>query len=295
MDIVRGLEVFVAVAEHDGMAPAARALDMSTSAVSRHLKDLEDWTGRQFFRRTTRSISLTEAGVEHLEQARRVLEGVRGFRDIAPEVRQDRLVGTIRLTAPEFVLKRMMVDALAAFQQTHPAIILEILATERIVDLVAEGFDVAIRVGTLADSTLKARKLTDVRLQLVASEEYIRKHGAPGTVADLKDHQCLLDSAPHYKARWPLTDASAKRGVTVSGSFGANSGELVEEYALRGLGIGLLPEILVADHLREKRLVSLLNDAGRPTFGVYVVHPDMRIVQPKVRAFVDFIAACDFD
>ncbi|MEM1378994.1 MAG: LysR family transcriptional regulator [Pseudomonadota bacterium] len=289
MNILKGLEVFVTVAEHQGIAPAARVLNMSTSAVSRHLQELENWTGQQFFRRTTRSMSLTEVGIKHLEKANLILEGLRDFQNVEHGDDQA-MTGTIKLTAPLFVLRRILVDPLADFQRTFPGIKLQILSSERFVDLVAEGYDVAFRIGALQDSSLKIRKLMDIQLLLVASPEYVKLHGKPKVVADLKHHQCLLDTAPAYRTKWPIFDQTAKRGVTVDGTICVNNGEVIEQYALNGIGIALLPEALVADHIREKRLVQILPKAERHSYGLYIAHPEMRIVPPKVRAFVDFIA-----
>lgn len=293
MNILKGLEVFTAVAEHEGIAAAARALNMSTSAVSRHLQELEDWTGHQFFLRTTRSMSLTEDGVRYLEQAEGVLDRLRAFREHGSEDPKG-LIGTIKLTAPHFMLTRVLVEPLMAFQKDFPGIKLQILSSDRNVDLVSEGFDVAFRIGALSDSTLKARKLTDVRLQLVASPHYVKKHGKPKSVSDLKTHHCLLDTAPAYKSKWPISDETAKRGITVHGSMCVNSGEIVEQYALKGFGVALLPELLVSGHIKDKRLVALLPKAEKKSLGFYVVRPDMRIVPPKIRAFVDTIASVDF-
>lgn len=290
MNVLKGLEVFIAVAEHEGVAPAARALNMSTSAVSRHLQELEDWTGHQFFRRTTRSMSLTEVGAEHLEQAGVILESLRAFQETTPTDDRERVSGTIKLTAPHFVLTRMLAGPLTDFQRAFPDVRLQILSSERFVDLVSEGFDVAFRIGNLPDSTLKARKLADITLELVAAPDYVKRYGKPKSVADLKTHHCLLDTAPAYKTRWPITDAHTKRGVTVDGAVSVNSGEVIEQFVLGGFGVGLLPAPLVADHIREKRLLRLLPAAAKQSFGLYIVHPEMRITPPKIRAFVDFIA-----
>lgn len=290
MNILKGFEVYIAIADHDGIAPAAEALNMSTSAVSRYLKDLESWAGQQFFTRTTRSISLTEAGKQQLIQARVILEDVKKFQNIEPNRTHDKLVGTIRITAPEFVVKHVLLTPLTQFQAEHPEVNFEIFATDRFVDLIAEGFDVAFRIGALADSNLILRKVRDVQLELIASPEYINAHGEPKYVQELKDHQCIIDTAPSYKSRWPITDKTIKRGISVTGMYQVNGAEMVNNLVLKGVGIGFIPDVLVSEHIKNGQIISLLQNASKHKTSLNLLRPNMAFVPPKVRKFCDHIA-----
>ncbi len=290
MDLKRELDVFIAIAEEGQMAAAARRLHMSTSALSRHLKTLEDWSGCTLFLRTTRSVSLTATGEAQLQRARSILALTREFQDAGLDTPDTPLTGILRITAPDFVFRRILRDVVAAFAEENSAIHLDLIGTDRRVDLIREGFDAALRVGSLDDSTMKARKLLSIGTKLVASPRYLERHGTPQVAADLKSHSCIIDTAPGYFDHWPVRDASARRGVGVSGQLVVNGGEFAAELARIGLGVAFLPETLVDDDLKAGRLVSLLDRASKPQSDLHLVFPASRYPSPRLSAFVEACA-----
>lgn len=286
MNLLSALKVFVAVAEERGMAPAARRLSMSTSTLSRHLKDLEDWSGSQLFTRTTRSLSLSATGETQLERARSILALTGEFQDGGGLDQFGSLKGKLRITAPEFVFQRIVKNALVSFAAQHKGLHLELMSTDRQVDIVREGFDIALRIGKLDDSTMRSRKLLSIPTVLVAAPSYFESHSTPVIVSDLKQHICILDSAPGYFDFWPVKDESAPRGVKVSGQFQVNSGEAAAELARMGHGIAFLPETFVKQDLQRGRLIQVLAEANTPHSDLHFLYPAMQFASEKVSAFL---------
>ncbi len=293
MNLVRHLQVFLAIAEHENMASAARALRTSTSAVSRHLKELEDWAGVALFQRTTRSISLTEAGAEKLETARTILRQVDTLRHVPEDELTRPLLGKLRVTAPEFVLKSYVARRINVLASRHPDLKIEIVATDRIVDMVAEGFDAALRIGDLPDSTLRAKKLCGVSLEIVAAPSYLERHGQPRSVADLKSHKTIVDTAPSYHSHWPVSDERSPRGVSVPGQILVSSGQVAAELAVNGVGIALLPNLLVRDFLRSGQLKPLLNEARKHQLGLHLIYPNTRFKSRKLHEFMNAMSSIE--
>jgi DNA-binding transcriptional LysR family regulator len=287
MNTLRAMEVFDAVATNEGFAAAARALNISTTAVSRYVQEFEDWVGAEVFRRTTRRISLTEAGNSVLPACRQILAEVAAI----PIDRQSETSprGSVRITAPVFIARRVLGPLATPFLNNYPDVELDVVALDRGVDLVKEGFDLSIRIGALADSTLISRKLRAIELVLVASPDYLVRRGSPQCVKDLQDHNCIIDTVPGYRDRWPVRDESSKRDIRVTGNVTANNGEIAELLALSGAGIALLPDFFVVENLRDGRLVRLLEDAQSPEFGMYLLYPQTRHLPTQVRAFIDFL------
>ena len=286
MNLLSALRVFVAVAEESGMAPAARRLSMSTSTLSRHLRDLEDWSGSQLFTRTTRSLSLTATGETQLERARSILAMTSEFQDGGGLDQTGPLKGKLRITAPEFVFQRIVKNALVSFATQHKGLQLELMSTDRQVDLVREGFDIGLRIGKLDDSSMRSRKLLSIPTVLVTSPDYLESHSTPVVVSDLKQHICILDSAPGYFDFWPIKDESAPRGVKVSGQIQVTSGEAAAEFARMGQGIAFLPETFIQQDLQSGRLIQLLADANKPHSDLHFLYPAMQFASKKVSAFL---------
>ncbi|MCU7855340.1 MAG: LysR family transcriptional regulator [Candidatus Thiodiazotropha sp. (ex Lucinoma borealis)] len=282
------MTIFVEVAKQQGFAPAARALNLSTSAVSRYVIDLEDWMGVQLFQRTTRKLSLTEAGKAYLDRCKRVVTEVKDIQ-LAASFEQAEPHGPLRISAPVFIAKDFLQDLLPGYLNRCPKVELELVIVDRFVDLVAEGFDLAIRAGELKDSTLIARKLIDSRLVLVASPIYIKEHGEPKSIADLKKHNCLIDTAPNYTNHWPVAAKSGAKPLAVNGNVRVNSGEIIRSLALAGVGIALLPEFFVVNDIRDGRLTSFLESNVHFSGGIFAVYPQHRHLSPSVRTFIDYL------
>lgn len=284
------MKSFVKVAEHQGFAPAARELGLSTTAVSRYVQEFEGWLGTELLRRTTRKVTLTEHGQLQLEKCLNILSDVHNLRAEFRDMHADPS-GTLKITAPAFIGKRFLASILPTFLNTYSKLNVEILATDREVNLVSEGFDAAVRIGKLSDSTLIARKLHDVKLELVCSPDYVSRNGKPQNLKELARHRCLIDTVPSFGDRWPIKDATVKRNFRANGHVRANSGELIESFALNGVGIACLPDFFVLEHLMEGRLVRLLPHLESPDLGMYAVYPQSKFLAPKIRAFVDFLVA----
>lgn len=283
------LDAFVAVVEGGTFSAAARSLDLPVSTVSRQVTRLEERLGVRLLHRTTRRVTPTGPGHSFFERCRRI---VADRKDAEEEVRQlhGEPRGLLRISAPPTNLRASGVEqVVTAFMVRYPAIQVELVAESRFVDLVAEGYDLALRGGILRDSSLTARRLRRMRTGLVASPAYLRQRGRPRRVADLSRHDCVVQRAPGREPRWPL---SPRGSVTVSGRLTTNDLAVAREAALAGLGIAYLPLVLVDDELAGGQLEHILaTSVGRDTDGLHVVYPQGRLLAAKVRAFVDFAAA----
>lgn len=287
MDILKAMAIFAEVANQQGFAPAARSLNLSTSAVSRYVIDLEDWFGVQLLQRTTRKLSLTEDGAFYLKQCQQVLVDVDGIRQAADTKTEPQ--GSLRITAPVFIAKQCLQDLLPGYLDRYPKVRVDLTVVDRFVNLVEEGFDLALRAGDLVDSTLIARRLIDVDLALVASPSYLVEHGTPAKIDDLKSHNCLIDTVAGYVNRWPLTDGKKPKSLLVNGNVRVNSGEIVRTLAVAGLGVALLPRFMVLKDLHEGRLTSFLDGCVAFNAGLFAVYPQRRYVSTNVRSFIDYL------
>jgi len=278
------LRTFVEVADAGGLTPAARRLGLSKSIVSRRLVRLEEELGVQLLSRTTRGAALTEAGATFREHAARVAAELDSARDaLAPE---GDLRGRLRVAAPLSFGPTHMAPVLAELARRHPQLQVHAAYADRFVDLIAEGFDAAIRVGYLTDSNLVARRVAPLRGKFVASPEYIRAHGAPQTPDELMDHQALMQGTETWRA------VSNGKTVTINvhGRYKADNGEALAVAALAGIGIATLPDFLVDRHIALGALVPVLVDYPPPEGGIYIVRPPGDFPPRKVRALIEIMA-----
>lgn len=287
-DEVMPLHAFVRAVEDGGFSAAARRLGLTPSAVSKQVAHLESRLGARLLQRTTHHLSLTEAGSVFYEHCRRVLSELE---DAALSVTalDERPRGLLRIAAPA-VLGEVHVGAMAAaFQAAHPEVRVDLDASDRLVDLVEEGFDVAIRIAdALEDSTLVVRKLVPEQRLLCASPAYLQRRGTPRTPEDLRDHDCLVFKRGHAPMAWRLEGPGGRQSLRVSGPFQANNNLILRHAALRGRGIANLPGYLVLDDLRAGALVPLLPETPVAGRGIFLVYPHRRLIPAKVRAFVEF-------
>lgn len=283
------MNAFVQVAQHEGFAPAARALGISTSTVSRQVMELESWLGVQLFRRTTRRLSLTEMGRDCLERCTRLLDGVDELAANAQSLHAEPR-GELRITAPVFMGKHLLGPLLPEFLDRYPKVTVQLHLIDRFVNLVDEGFDVALRIGELEDSTLIARKIGTMKLTLTAAPGYLDRRGVPTQIRDLKNHNCLVDTAPEHGNRWRFSSDLGRAGVPVKGNISVNSGEMIRELALAGTGIAALPDFFVAEDVAAGKLVPLLTDHLAIEGGIFAVYPTTRHLSSAVRVLIDFLA-----
>ena len=291
LDRVSGMQVFVKVAGLGSFSAAARALGMSAAMATKHVDALEDRLGARLFFRSTRKLTLTEAGQRHLAAVERILAEIEEAEAAAAaDVVEPR--GTLRLNAPLSFGLRQVMPALADFAQAYPGLTIDIALTDRFVDLIDEGWDIAIRLGTLRDSSLIARALAPIRVALCAAPAYLAAHGTPQTVADLADHNCLGYTlpVPAQAGRW-IFGADGSISVPVKGNLIANNGDALRAAAVAGQGLIYQPTFILADDIRAGRLVPLTLDLPMPHVGAaHAVYPGGRQPQAKVRALIDFLA-----
>jgi DNA-binding transcriptional LysR family regulator len=290
MDRLAALEAFARVAETGSFSGAARALGLSKSLISRQVSALEAELGARLIARTTRSLTLTEAGRGYYEQVARILAQVEEA-DLSVSQLQATPRGKLRVNAPMSFSLLRLAPVLPDFLALYPEIDIDLAMNDRRVDLLEEGFDLAIRIGRLADSSLIARKLGPMRRIVCASPAYLAEHGVPDVPADLKTHACLCYSNADTVDEWRFSDPDGRPiAVEVKGRVRANNGDLLRVAALRGLGLVDLPSFLVGADLEAGRLVSVLQDFIRQDGGVHAVYPHARYLPPKIRVFIDFLA-----
>lgn len=293
MDRIGDIALFLRVLDLGSISAAARSLDLSTAVASQRLKRLEAALGVRLLHRTTRRLHATPEGALLAEQGRVLVEDLEslgsGLRDAGAHV-----AGTLRVTMSASFGRQYISPLLPRFLAAHPRVRLSVHLSDQVVDLVSEGFDLAIRIGALDDSTLVARRLAPNRRVLCASPAYLAQHGTPSLPEDLAQHECLLlFGSGGRQDMWRLRDPDGGDDirVRVQGRCESNYGELLRDAAVAGLGIAMHSTWHVADDLRGGRLRIVLPRHRPHDTAIHAVMPQRRMVPPRVRAFVDFLAA----
>lgn len=290
MDRLAGIPAFESVVAAGSFAGAARALGLSVAAVSKQVRALEDRLGVRLLHRTTRQVRLTDAGQRFHERSERILADLEeAEREVAAGQATPR--GRVRVSAPMSFGQRHLGPLVSAFLARHPDVEVDLVLDDRFVDLLAEGFDVAVRIAELQDSSLVARRLCPSRRVLCAAPAYLAQHGTPATPDDLPAHRCIGYTYMASGCDWPFRGRDGRRLVRVRGPVMSNNGDVLRVLALDGCGIALLPTFLVADDLHAGRLHEVLPDQLDGDPAVWVLHPSRRHVPLAVRAFVDFLIA----
>lgn len=291
MDRFLALTVFAKVVEQGSFARAAERLEMSTSAVSRHLADLEAHLDTRLLHRTTRRLSLTETGQAFYERCVQLLadldeaEEMLGAAAVVPR-------GTLRLTASITFGVRHLAPAIAEFGTRHPQLRFDVELSDRAVDIVDEGIDLAIRVGDIGSRSLIARRIGVSQLVCCAAPSYLANHPAPKSPADLASHACLSYEYSRERNTWRFRDGSgAVHDVRIAGAAHSNNGQMLCALAVAGMGIHLEPDFIVAPDVRAGRLVTLLPGFTPASLDIIAAYPSRRHLSIKVRSFVDFLAA----
>ncbi|MDH0747946.1 LysR substrate-binding domain-containing protein [Pseudomonas sp. GD03842] len=288
MDRIDCMRAFVATVGANGFAAAARALDVPRSKVSKQIQALEEAIGVQLLQRTTRSLHLTEAGAEYYDACRDVIasldEAEQRARTGMGEIR-----GVLRVNAPmSFGLSRLG-PLLPRFNELHPNVELQVVLSDQQVDPVKGGFDVTIRIASLPDSSMVARSLAPAPRIMVASPEYLAKHGAPQSPKELSNHKFLSYGYLQSGISLQLCNGKETQRVTVSGPLHANNGDILAQAAVSGMGIALLPNFIIERAVADGRLVPVLCEWQAPAISVNAVYPSARRVPLKTRAFIDFL------
>lgn len=289
MDRLRQLELFAAAAERLSFSGAARALGVSPAAVSAAVASLEKKWDVRLFDRTTRNVALTDTGRALLERSRRALREIELAETIAQNAGHQ-VRGTLRVSAPVSYGLKKLAPLFVDFLKQNPEVELLLDLTDRRVDLLSEGYDLAIRVGHKLAPGLVARKLAGQRLILCASPEYLGRYGAPDQPQDLADHRCLVFTPRTPVGRWSFTGPNkANRTVTVTGPFASDNGEVLQVAAHDGLGITLAPDFLVEGDLASGALVELLPQWQPLRLGIYSVRIGGGQAPLKVRRLIDHL------
>lgn len=284
------MEALVRVVDAGSFSEAARRWGRSKAVVSKYVSQLEASLGVQLLHRTTRALRLTETGQAYLPRCRAILDELREL-EASVQAQHVALRGSLRLTLPDGLGDAYLEPLLGGFQQRYPEVSLEVELTSRMVDLVEEGFDVALRVTSPRDSALVARRLAGVSIVAVASPDYLRRAGTPTEPGELRGHRCLVDTNFRDGARWPFrTRDGGDEVVVVEAAVGVNSPLAVRSLARQGLGVGLVPDFLVAEAIAAGHLIEVLPGRVALEWGIYVVYPRRKHLSGKVRAFVDHAA-----
>ena len=283
--------MFVAVAERGSFSAAAEALAVSRNMASRHVADLEAELGVRLLNRTTRRVSLTSTGAAYLDRARQVLA------DLAEADREASLQsqvprGRLRVNAPMSFGIHHVAPTLAAYIERHPEVSVDLVLNDRIVDLVEEGYDLALRIGALADSSLVARQLGAVEMIACAAPAYLFRHGRPAHPRELADHRCLAYSYLQARDLWTFAGPGGEATVKVAPRMWSNNGDAVAAAAVAGAGIIVQPDFIVRPALAAGRLERVLDGWHAATMPVHALYPRTRQVSLKVRTFIDHLLAC---
>ena len=288
MDKLSSMNAFAKVVATRSFAEAGRRLGLTRSAVSKAIMDLERSLGARLLDRTTRRVSPTEAGLAYYERCVAILAQVEET-EIQISRLHDEPRGVLKINAPMSFGMMYLASAVADFMARHRDLHVELTLDDRFIDPLAEGVDVTLRIGTLVDSSLIARRLAPARRALAASPDYIKRHGAPETLADLAQHRCLNYGHAIFLQRWPLTEAGKPISVPIAATLSSNNGDVLRAAALKGNGIICLPTFMIGPDIREGRLGIVLPNNQPPELGIHALYAPNRYLAAKTRVFIDFL------
>ncbi|HEX5127608.1 MAG TPA: LysR family transcriptional regulator [Rhodocyclaceae bacterium] len=291
MDRFEAMTIFCKVVDLGSFAAAAERLDISTSAVSRGVAQLEALLNARLLNRTTRRISLTEDGRAYYERCLQLLADLEEAEEIVGNA-SIALRGTLRITAPIGFATWHLAPAIAEFTRANPQVKFDISLSDQQVDLVEAGLDLAIRVGDLGSQNLVARPIGSARLMVCASPHYLAKHGVPRSPADLSRHQCMTYAYTNESHVWRFENRHGKsQSVRIASAAHSNSGLLLRELAAQGLGLTMAPDFILQTAVDEDRLVEVLKTWTPPPLTIYVAYPSRRHLSAKIRGFANFLQA----
>lgn len=280
-----GISEFVYVAETESFTQASKKMAISTAQVSRQISALEQRLGIKLFYRTTRKVSLTEEGNVFYQHCRSVLDGLEAAEQAITSL-QSKPQGKIRLSVPVTYGEQQILPLVNDFMLKYSGVEVVAYLSNRQIDLVEEGYDLAIRLGKLNDSTMMAKKLSKRTNFVCASPAYLDIHGIPHSLLELKKHSCLLGTLDY----WRFRDSGKEKNIRVTGRLRYNSGFGLVDAALKGLGIVQLPDYYIKNHLKSGELISLLDSYRIPDEGIWAVYPQNRHLSPKIKLLVDYLS-----
>jgi len=289
MDRFENMSVFIRVVETGSISAAALRLGVAKSAVSRRLKELEEHLGVELFHRTTRKMNLTDTGSAFYHQSVRILDDVFEA-EVATSQAHGTLKGSLKIALPSTFGLMHMGPAINEFLQLHPQIEFDLDFNDREVDLIQEGFDLAVRIANLPDSSLIARRLASIQFVVCASPAYLKKMGVPQSPDALSKHQCLVYSLIRDFEYWNFTDVDGKKiRVKIYPNLKASTGEFLKDAAVEGQGIILIPSFIAYKEIEGGALVQILKKYEISKLDAYAIYPQTRHLSQRVRAFVDFL------
>ena len=290
MNLIDSMQVYVLAVEKGSLSAAATACGISPTMAGNHLRTLEKRLGMQLLNRTTRRQHLTAFGEDYYGRCKEILRLV-AETDAQAQSLQLAPAGKLRISAPVTFGSEALMPVLSEYLERYPQVSVDLVLSDRVVDLLEEGFEAAIRIGELPDSTLIAKSLAPYRLMICAAPEYLARRGTPTQPEDLSQHECLAFSTAAL-SHWRLSDQDGSYRVPVSGRLQINQGQALRVAALKGLGIVQQPAILLQADVRAGRLVQLFPQHELPSKPMSVVYLPDRYRSPKLRSFVDFLVEC---
>ncbi|ABR89402.1 transcriptional regulator, LysR family [Janthinobacterium sp. Marseille] len=288
MDRLSAMQVFVTVVDSGSQSAAADQLDLSRPVVSRYLAELEEWAGARLLHRTTRKLSLTAAGAEMLPRCRQMLELATDMKNVVA-IPEDAPQGLLRITVSTSFGQSHLAAAVADYVKLYPGVTVDMLVLDRVVNLVEERIDLAIRISKELDPNLIARRLTVCRSVVCAAPAYLHEHGKPTQAEQLVLHNCLTHS--YYGSVWLLERDKLPVNVAVKGNISANDASSLLPAALAGAGIAMLPTFLAAPYIRSGQLLPLLPEYHPQEFGLFGVYASRKHMPATLRTMLDFLAA----
>ena len=288
MDRLTAMGLFVRIVETGSFSAVAREMNMTQPTVSKQLTALERQLKTRLLNRSTRQLSLTEAGSAYFESSKRILDTVNEA-EANLGVLQTQLTGVLRINSSIGLGQMYLGPLVLKFQSLHPGLMIDLAYADRFVDLVEEGIDVAIRIGRLMDSNLVARRLGSSERCIIATPGYLKKNGIPKTPQDLANHNCILYAYLSTGNEWVFSGKDGEIRVKVSGTLRANNGEAIRQAVMADLGIAASPAWLIQDDLKSGKVQEILPDFAPPPAEINAVYPSARHVSAKVRAFTEFL------
>jgi len=289
MDLFSSMRMYIAVVDGGSFAAAADRLDISRAMVSKQIQKLETHLGTRLMNRTTRRLSLTETGRGFYERSVQIMSDVDEAEQVAGQL-TSKPQGVLRVTIPLSYGQHRLGAIMGEYSQAYPQVQLDISLSDRKVDLIEDGFDLAVRIGTMAQSDLIARKIGSVRSIVCASPAYLARRGTPTTPAELSAHACLGYTLTGSGADWRIEGPDGLVTIPISGPIKADNGDIIRQAALCGAGIVFQPHFIVDDDIASGKLVRILPQWQSEDLGVYAVYPSRKHVSAKVRTFADFLA-----
>lgn len=290
MDKLTSMNVFVRVAKAGSFAGGARDLDISRAMATKHIMHLESSLGTRLFNRTTRSLSLTEVGASYFERCQQVLLDIEEMESQVTHL-QTEPRGSLRISAPPVIGATHIARAISEFLKLHPDLNIELIIQSGPGDMIEDGIDLAIYLGTLNDTSMVARKLASSSLVVCGSPAYFAKHGTPQTPQDLVQHSCLVNWAIPPKNKWPFKSETGYQVINVSGRLQANVADAIRIAAINDMGLVMLPVYIVGWDIERGRLQPVLQNYPSPPLEVHAVYPHRKYLSAKVRVFMEFLQA----